>query len=179
MQHAHAVQVLRRFGLKDKVDLAFGERYKVGSNLKWSPTDTQHRRLGHPQGVRARMRAEMLRALTPHTSRDTSIKFVSVNKAEKLRLGKIQTERGRKRHAMETEFHRQLAIERGWRERLRSAEQHMPAELLEPQFEKQRQRAEAQRQEPTAEELRQRTREFHKLKNRRLPPKLFPHMKRR
>jgi uncharacterized protein (DUF736 family) len=145
------VQVLRRFDLKDKVEMGWGERYRVGTNLKWTPDQVETQALPPAEQLRARMDAEIA-ASFPHNRKvparvdGQSRKKVSV-KAKKT----ADFEEG-------VRARRFARIDAAWRERLRGASQYLPYELEKPELERQRRAAEAQAAELPFEALVERAR---------------------
>ena len=61
LMHA-SVQVLRRFGLKDNYyQSGWGEKFRVGTNLKWLPDQLDKQALPEPSELRQRLQTEMQR----------------------------------------------------------------------------------------------------------------------
>jgi hypothetical protein len=155
-----SVQVLRRFGLKDNYyQSGWGEKYRVGTNLKWTPDQVDKQALPDPMELRQRMLERI---------KERSIK--------KFKVGsKVLTTRAKKalERSQQVIKNRVLALNEGWEKkkldhasesghkfemrrdeskdywskRVKAAKEYMPEELNEPAFELQRLAAAAQRGE--------------------------------
>lgn len=156
MPPMHAsVQVLRRFGLKDNYyQSGWGEQYRVGTNLKWTPDQTDKQTLPDPDELRQRLLSKLKQ-----------------RRIKTFRVGsKVLTKPNQKKHERSQQIikNRVMALNEGWekkqvdahnwswevnedkdywQKRLKSVKEYMPEELNKPEFELQRLAAAAQRNE--------------------------------
>lgn len=158
--------MLRRFGLKDNYyQSGWGERYRVGTNLKWSPDETDKERLPPPAELRAQVHAEQKRRGLKTVRAHQRVRFAMEDDdrnviwkagAEPEGPGaRVFTPRTVKTHEYNKEKIRQRGVKMtaAWQRRLQGVEAFYPAELDRPEFEQQRLQAAAQRGELEAAEM--------------------------
>lgn len=160
------MQILRRFGLKDNYyQSGWGERYRVGTNLKWSPGEADKERLPPPATLRAEAqeahKRRGLRKVRAHrgvrfTMEDAERNPVwSAGPAPEGPGAGVFTARTVKTHEFNKEKIRQRAVRmtRDWQARLQGVAGFYPEELQGEGFEQQRLQAAAQRGELGEEEM--------------------------
>lgn len=154
------MQVLQRFGLKDNYyQSGWGERYRVGTNLKWSPDQPERERLPPAEQLRTEVlsvkRRRDLKTVRAHRGvrfamEDEQRNVVWTAGGEPKGPGsRVFTPRSVKTHEYNKEKIRQraAAMTREWQARLQGVKEFYPKELEGEGFEQQRLQAAAQRGE--------------------------------
>eukprot|EP00892_Ulva_mutabilis_P012698 jgi/Ulvmu1/9800/UM056_0040.1 len=160
------VKILKRFGLKDNYyQSGWGERYRVGTNLKWSPDQTDKEKLPPPEQLRAEVMAEQRQRRRKTVRAHRSVRF-TMEDADRNVIWKagpdpegpgsgVFTPRTVKTHEYNKEKIRQRAVHmtQTWQQRLQGVQHFYPAELEQPGHEQQRLQAAAQRGELATAEV--------------------------
>ena len=102
------------------MDLGWGERYRVGTNLKWTPDDTQHQALPPADKLQREMDAEIAAAFP----RNRKSRLYGTH-GKKLTVKQAKTAKFKERVLA----NRIARIDSAWRQRLRGAKSYLPPEL--------------------------------------------------
>lgn len=149
------MQVLKRFKLKDNYyQSGFGEKYRVGTNLKWTPDQTDKASLPDPEVMRERVQERIKKrtvkkamvgskSLTRKKAKfhERSQQLIQ-NRIRKLNEGWEKRPRTNGEKGFDIVRNEDLDT---WDKRLKASKDYMPEELNKPEFELQRLAAAAQR----------------------------------
>lgn len=109
------VQVIRRFHLKDNYYLSgWGERYRVGTNLKWTPEESEKEFLGPAKEQQKLLRERRAVKQPVHVKSGVT---VTQKEGKKLEL------------CEEIARNRRQKLQAAWRRRLKSRTDYLPLEL--------------------------------------------------
>lgn len=166
------MQVLRRFGLKDNYyQSGYGEKYRVGTNLKWTPDQTDKQALPDPIEMRQRVlekiqerRIKKVKVGSKVLTRSKSNTLSRSQQVTKKRremllvhgwqekdlehsspLSTSDAQSGKRRAPKAASSGNRDKIVMDWAQRIVAAEKCLPEELSKPEFELQRLAAAAQR----------------------------------
>lgn len=137
----------------------WGERFRVGTNLKWSPDQAEREKLPPPEQLReevmAQQKRRQLKKVRSHRAVRFAMEDVDRNVVWKAGPdpegpgGGVFTPKTVKTHEFNKEKIRQRAVRmtQQWQQQLQGVKEFYPAELVQPENEHQQLQAAAQRGE--------------------------------